>query len=125
MKALFWSAVISGVAAMPIPIGLMIVVAKPGIMGEFVALASLKFFGWLAAVVMGVAAIAMAVLPSSSDPAVVQASAPKKGACSAEPSRLPRFEGDRTKTTRKPSGSQIYSIRSASESLHGCDIESP
>lgn len=33
-------------------------------MGEFVAWAALKFFGWLATGVMAVAAIAMAFLPN-------------------------------------------------------------
>lgn len=64
MKALFWSAVINGVAAVPVLIGLMIVVSKPSIMGEFVASPALKFFGWLATGVMGAAALAMLVFPS-------------------------------------------------------------
>ncbi|MFT3977666.1 MAG: divalent metal cation transporter [Sphingomonas bacterium] len=64
MKALFWSAVINGVAAVPILIGLMIVVSKRSIMGDFVASPTLKFFGWLATAVMAAAAAAMAVLPS-------------------------------------------------------------
>lgn len=63
MKALFWSAVINGVAAVPVLIGLMIVVSKPSIMGKFVAPLSLKFFGWLATVIMGAAAIAMIAVP--------------------------------------------------------------
>lgn len=63
MRALFWSAVINGVAAVPVLIGLMIVVSKRSIMGEFVASPSLKFFGWLATAVMGAAAIAMIAFP--------------------------------------------------------------
>ncbi len=63
MKALFWSAVINGVAAVPVLVGLMIVVSRPSIMGEFVASPSLKFFGWLATAVMGAAAIAMIAFP--------------------------------------------------------------
>lgn len=63
MKALFWSAVINGVAAVPVLVGLMIVVSKPSIMGEFVASPWLKFFGWLATAVMGAAALAMIVFP--------------------------------------------------------------
>ncbi len=63
MKALFWSAVINGVAAVPVLIGLMIIVSRRSIMGEFVASASLKAFGWLATVVMGIAAVAMLVHP--------------------------------------------------------------
>ncbi|MGN6818632.1 MAG: NRAMP family divalent metal transporter [Sphingomonas sp.] len=64
MKALFWSAVINGVVAVPILIGLMLVVARRDIMGEFVAPMSLKVFGWLTTIVMGVAAIAMVVAPN-------------------------------------------------------------
>jgi len=61
IKALFWSAVINGVAAVPILIGLMLVVSKKSIMGEFVASAPLRLFGWLATAVMSVAAVAMIV----------------------------------------------------------------
>ncbi|MCW6528953.1 MULTISPECIES: Nramp family divalent metal transporter [Sphingomonas] len=63
MKALFWSAVINGVAAVPILVGLMLVVSERRIMGHFTAPRSLKFFGWLATAVMGVAAIAMIAMP--------------------------------------------------------------
>ncbi len=63
MKALFWSAVINGVTAVPILIGLMIIVSKRSIMGEFVASLTLKFFGWLATLVMAAAAIAMFAVP--------------------------------------------------------------
>jgi Mn2+/Fe2+ NRAMP family transporter len=64
MKALFWSAVINGVAAVPVLIGLMLVVSKRSIMGEFVASMPLKIFGWLATAVMATAAVAMMVFPS-------------------------------------------------------------
>ncbi|MCW6533229.1 Nramp family divalent metal transporter [Sphingomonas lycopersici] len=63
MKALFWSAVINGVAAVPILVGLMLVVSERHIMGHFTAPRSLKFFGWLATAVMGIAAIAMIAMP--------------------------------------------------------------
>ena len=63
MKALFWSAVINGVAAVPILVGLMLVVSERRIMGHFTAPRSLKFFGWLATAVMGIAAIAMIAMP--------------------------------------------------------------
>lgn len=62
MKALFWSAVINGMVAVPVLIGLMIVVSKRSIMGDFVASPALKFFGWLATGVMAIAAVAMIVL---------------------------------------------------------------
>jgi len=63
MKALFWSAVINGVVAVPVLIVLMIVVSRRDIMHEFVAPISLKIFGWLATAVMAAAAIAMLVMP--------------------------------------------------------------
>jgi NRAMP (natural resistance-associated macrophage protein)-like metal ion transporter len=63
MKALFWSAVINGVAAVPILIGLMVVVSKRSIMGDFVASTPLKAFGWLATAVMAAAAVAMVAVP--------------------------------------------------------------
>jgi NRAMP (natural resistance-associated macrophage protein)-like metal ion transporter len=63
MKALFWSAVINGVVAVPALIGLMIIVSRKDIMGDFVASPMLKFFGWLATAVMGIAAIAMIAAP--------------------------------------------------------------
>lgn len=64
IKALFWSAVINGMVAVPVLVGLMIVVSKRTIMGHFVASPALKFFGWLATAVMAVAAIAMVILSS-------------------------------------------------------------
>jgi Mn2+/Fe2+ NRAMP family transporter len=63
MKALFWSAVINGVAAVPILVGLMIVVSRRDIMGEFTASPMLRLFGWLATGVMAAAAIAMIAIP--------------------------------------------------------------
>lgn len=63
MKALFWSAVANGVAAVPVLAGLMLVVSRRKIMGEFVASPVLKIFGWIATAVMAVAAIATIVFP--------------------------------------------------------------
>lgn len=63
MKALFWSAVINGVVAVPVLVGLMIVVSRRSIMGDFVASPALRLFGWLAAAVMAVAAVAMVAVP--------------------------------------------------------------
>ncbi|QJU59232.1 divalent metal cation transporter [Sphingomonas sp. AP4-R1] len=63
MKALFWSAVANGVAAVPVLAGLMLVVSRRKIMGEFVASPMLKIFGWIATAVMTVAAIATIVFP--------------------------------------------------------------
>ncbi|TCM14358.1 NRAMP (natural resistance-associated macrophage protein)-like metal ion transporter [Novosphingobium sp. PhB165] len=59
MKALFWSAVLNGIAAVPVLVGLMIVVARKQIMKKFVAPPALRVFGWLATVVMAAAVAAM------------------------------------------------------------------
>jgi NRAMP (natural resistance-associated macrophage protein)-like metal ion transporter len=59
IKALFWSAVINGVAAVPIMVMIMLMASKAKVMGEFALRPSLKIFGWLATAVMAVAAIGM------------------------------------------------------------------
>ena len=63
MKALFWSAVINGVVAVPVLVGLMLVVSRRAIMGDFTAPPSVKLLGWITVIVMGVAAAAMIALP--------------------------------------------------------------
>jgi Mn2+/Fe2+ NRAMP family transporter len=65
IKALFWSAVINGVVAVPILIGTMLVVSRRSTMGDFTASTMLKLFGWASTAVMAAAVIGMAVLPSS------------------------------------------------------------
>jgi len=64
IKALFWSAVINGVVAVPILIGTMLVVSRRSTMGDFTASKTLKLFGWASTAVMAAAVIGMAVLPS-------------------------------------------------------------
>jgi NRAMP (natural resistance-associated macrophage protein)-like metal ion transporter len=59
IKALFWSAVINGVAALPIMAMIMLLASRPAIMGRFPLPPTLKAVGWLATAVMGVAAIGM------------------------------------------------------------------
>lgn len=61
IKALFWSAVLNGVIAVPLMVATMIVVSSRTHLGRFVAPPSLKFMGWLATAVM-TAALAMFVL---------------------------------------------------------------
>jgi NRAMP (natural resistance-associated macrophage protein)-like metal ion transporter len=61
MKALFWSAVLNGVAAVPIMVGLMLVAQSRDQMGRFRASRPLRLFGWLATAVMAAAALAMLV----------------------------------------------------------------
>ena len=62
IKALFWSAVINGVVAVPIIATMMVVVSKHSAMGKFTASGWLQFFGWAATAVMATAAVAMFVL---------------------------------------------------------------
>jgi NRAMP (natural resistance-associated macrophage protein)-like metal ion transporter len=59
IKALFWSAVINGIVAVPIMVAMMIVVSNKRAMGKFTARAGLRTFGWLATLVMGAAVIGM------------------------------------------------------------------
>lgn len=62
IKALFWSAVLNGVIAVPLMVATMIVVSNHKQLGRFVAPLRLKVMGWLATAVMAVAAVAMFVL---------------------------------------------------------------
>ncbi|CAG9934365.1 NRAMP family divalent metal transporter [Candidatus Nitrotoga arctica] len=61
IKALFWSAVINGVIAVPIMVVIMLMVARPDVMGQFVITPGLRIIGWLATAVMAFAVLAMAV----------------------------------------------------------------
>jgi NRAMP (natural resistance-associated macrophage protein)-like metal ion transporter len=61
MRALFWSAVINGIAAVPIMVGLMLVAQSRDRMGRFRANGALRLFGWLATAVMAAAAALMLV----------------------------------------------------------------
>ncbi len=59
IKALFWSAVINGVAAVPIMVMIMLMASREQVMGAFALPPVLKTFGWLATAVMAVAAVGM------------------------------------------------------------------
>jgi len=59
VKALFWSAVINGVVAAPVMVMMMLLAARPDVMGAFVLPPALRRLGWLATVVMALAALAM------------------------------------------------------------------
>ena len=61
MKALFWSAVLNGVVAVPLMVAIMILSCRPSVMGAHVASWPLKILGWLATVFMAIAAIYMFV----------------------------------------------------------------
>jgi NRAMP (natural resistance-associated macrophage protein)-like metal ion transporter len=59
MKALFWSAVINGVVAVPLMIVILLLSAKSSVMGTFVASKIILTLGWIATLVMGIAALWM------------------------------------------------------------------
>ena len=61
IKALFWSAVINGVVAVPVMIMMMLLASRPKIMGQFTLTRGLVFVGWVATGVMTLAAIGMIV----------------------------------------------------------------
>ena len=61
MRALFWSAVLNGLAAVPLMIALMITVSSRRVMGRFTASRALLLFGWAATLVMALASGAMIV----------------------------------------------------------------
>ncbi|ANB72737.1 iron transporter [Paraburkholderia phytofirmans OLGA172] len=59
MKALFWSAVINGLVAVPLMVVIIILVSKKSVMGAFTASRPLIILGWIATAIMGAAAVAM------------------------------------------------------------------
>lgn len=61
IKALFWSAVINGVAAVPIMVMMMLLTTRGEAMGAFRLHGGLKVVGWVATLVMALAAIGMFV----------------------------------------------------------------
>jgi NRAMP (natural resistance-associated macrophage protein)-like metal ion transporter len=61
IKALYWSAVINGIVAVPVMAIMMLVSAKREVMGEFTVMGWLKGLGWIATAVMALAVVAMLV----------------------------------------------------------------
>lgn len=59
VKALFWSAVLNGLAAVPLMAAMMVLVGRRSVMGPFTAAPSLLLFGWVATLVMAAAAVAL------------------------------------------------------------------
>jgi NRAMP (natural resistance-associated macrophage protein)-like metal ion transporter len=58
-KALFWSAVVNGMVAVPVMVMTMLIASRPKVMGRFVLPWPLKAFGWLSTLAMAAAAIGM------------------------------------------------------------------
>jgi NRAMP (natural resistance-associated macrophage protein)-like metal ion transporter len=61
IRALFWSAVVNGVIAVPIMAAMMVVASRRREMGPYVAATSQRIFGWIATAVMAAAVIGMFV----------------------------------------------------------------
>ncbi|WP_414471000.1 NRAMP family divalent metal transporter [Microvirga sp. M2] len=61
MKALFWSAVINGVVAVPLMVVIIVLVSRKAVMGAFTATPGILVLGWVATAVMGAAAVMMMI----------------------------------------------------------------
>ena len=59
VKALFWSAVVNGVVAVPIMAAMLVLACRPAVMGQFALGWTLRMLGWVATAVMAAAAVAM------------------------------------------------------------------
>lgn len=63
MKALFYSAVINGVVAVPLVAIIVVLASKRSVMGDYIASPTLKGLGWITFAVMAISALAM-LIPS-------------------------------------------------------------
>ena len=61
IKALFWSAVLNGVVAVPV-MAIMMLTSNSKIMGKFIVIGARRIVGWLATAVMAAAAVGMVVI---------------------------------------------------------------
>jgi Mn2+/Fe2+ NRAMP family transporter len=61
MKALFWSAVINGVVAVPLLVVITMLVGRRSVMGDFTASRPIITLGWITALIMGAAAVRMII----------------------------------------------------------------
>jgi Mn2+/Fe2+ NRAMP family transporter len=61
MKALFWSAVINGIVAVPLMALVIVLASRKSVMGAYVASRTTVALAWLATAVMGAAAVWMFV----------------------------------------------------------------
>jgi NRAMP (natural resistance-associated macrophage protein)-like metal ion transporter len=59
VKALFWSAVVNGVVAVPVMVMTMMLGGRKAAMGPFTLPPILKLIGWIATIVMAIAAVGM------------------------------------------------------------------
>ena len=61
ISALYWSAVINGVLAVPVMVLLMLMARRKDVMGRFVVGGTLYWLGWLSTAAMALSVIAMGV----------------------------------------------------------------
>ncbi|MBR0752969.1 divalent metal cation transporter [Bradyrhizobium jicamae] len=61
ISALYWSAVVNGVLAVPVMVLLMLMARHRGVMGRFVVGGMLYWLGWLSTVAMALSVVAMAI----------------------------------------------------------------
>jgi Mn2+/Fe2+ NRAMP family transporter len=61
MDALYWSAVINGIVAVPVMVVMMLMTAKRKVMGDFTVKGPLKWLGWTATAAMGLSVGGMAL----------------------------------------------------------------
>jgi NRAMP (natural resistance-associated macrophage protein)-like metal ion transporter len=59
MKALFWSAVINGVVAVPLMVVIILIASRRSVMGAYTSSRPVLILGWIATAVMGLAAVLM------------------------------------------------------------------
>jgi len=59
VRALFWSAVVNGVVAVPVMASMLVLACRPAVMGQFILGRTLRVLGWVATAVMAGAAVAM------------------------------------------------------------------
>jgi Mn2+/Fe2+ NRAMP family transporter len=61
MKALFWSAVINGVVAVPLLVVIILIASSKSVMGAFTSSRPIVILGWTAVAIMGLAAVLMLI----------------------------------------------------------------
>jgi Mn2+/Fe2+ NRAMP family transporter len=65
IRALFWSAIINGIVAVPVMVVMMVITANPEIMGKFPVSGVLKTVGWAATFIMAAAVAGMGIAEST------------------------------------------------------------
>jgi Mn2+/Fe2+ NRAMP family transporter len=61
MKALFWSAVINGIVAVPLMVVILLIASRKSVMGAFTSSRPVLVLGWIGTAIMGLAATLMLV----------------------------------------------------------------